>query len=43
MFINCLDVVETKLKGTNRLDIMAIDSMHIKVTLFLENQLGTKN
>lgn len=43
MFINRLDVVETKLKGTNRLDIMAIDSMHIEVALFLENQLDTKN
>ena len=43
MFINHLDVVETKLKETNRLDIMAIDSMHIIAALFLENQLDTKN
>ena len=36
MVINRLDVVETKLKETNRFDIMAIDSMHIIAALFLE-------
>ena len=35
MFINRLDALEIELKGTNRLNIMAIELMHSMAALFV--------